>query len=58
MGTAINNAKLAAVLRFEERPSYDESKRLVQGSLLSELPGFAFAIITLVYIVTSLAQLI
>lgn len=54
MGAITNNTKLATVLRFEEDRSYSDSKRLVQNSLLSELPGLAFAIIALAYIVTSL----
>jgi hypothetical protein len=31
---------------------------LAQSNLLSELPGFAFAVLTLVYIVSSFASLI
>jgi len=48
----------AEVLRMQMQTNQFETfdgARLVQDSILSELPGLAFAVTTLVYIVASLA---
>jgi ABC-type phosphate transport system permease subunit len=42
---------------FAEREAMTTSARFVANNLLSELPGIAFGLITLVYIVSSLIAL-
>jgi hypothetical protein len=52
--STINSTNAQYVNDQSERTS---SVRALQNAFLSELPGAAFAVLTLVYIVTSLVQL-
>jgi len=56
MAAATNGAGIVAITRptFAE---VDGSMHYAQANFLDELPGVAFAIITLVYVVASLAAL-
>ena len=55
---AITNAeRLGRVARLNEA-SESEGLRVAQNALLSELPGIAFALLTLAYVVTSFAGLL
>jgi hypothetical protein len=56
---ATRQAQLAVIKNANqaEQPSVTRL-RPAQSNLLSELPGFAFAVLTLVYILSSFASLI
>lgn len=56
MEAAIREARLAAVNVAAQNETAD-SIRYAENNLLSELPGIAFGLITLVYIVSSLIAL-
>lgn len=55
--TTINQAKFAGFQQVEEQTETAAADRIAQNSLLSELPGAAFAVLTLAYIVLSFASL-
>jgi hypothetical protein len=55
--TTINQARLAGFQQVKEQTETVAADRLAQNSLLSELPGAAFAFLTLAYIVLSFASL-
>ncbi len=48
----------AGQLKSKPLPEAAEAVRHAQGIMLDELPGFAFAIITLAWVVSSFAQLL
>jgi hypothetical protein len=56
MNTTINEVRIAGITKSEETQS-SEAVRYAQNSLLSELPGLVFGVITLGYIVSSLIAL-
>lgn len=58
MATMINDTRLARVEGVAQRPEAGEGKRFAYSTWLDELPGAAFAIITLVYIVGALMSLV
>ena len=51
-----NEARLAATAMLEAETS--DALRMAQYSLLNEMPGLVFGLITLAYIVSSLASLL
>lgn len=51
-----NEARLAATAMAEAETS--DAQRLAQYSLLNEMPGLVFGVVTLAYIVGSLASLL
>ena len=57
MTTNIDTVTLANVERHPERHETSEATRISQYSFLSEMPGLVFGILTLAWIVTSLAAL-
>jgi len=57
MNATTNHATLAAVANFNETAEATAGTRLAQNSLLSELPGIVFGLITLGYVVSSLLAL-
>jgi hypothetical protein len=56
MNATINEARLAGFTKTDETET-TEATRHAQNSLLSELPGLIFGVITLGYIVSSLLAL-
>jgi hypothetical protein len=56
MNATINEARIAGITKSAETES-SEAIRYAQNSLLSELPGLVFGVITLGYIVSSLLAL-
>ena len=56
MNATINEATIAGISNSQEIQS-TEAVRYAQNSLLSELPGLVFGLITLGYIVSSLIAL-
>ena len=56
MNTISNATKL--VMADSTRDEIGDGLRDARGALLSELPGVAFAFVTLAYIVTAFAQLL
>ncbi len=56
MNATINEARLAGITKSAKTES-SEAIRYAQNSLLSELPGLVFGVITLGYIVSSLLAL-
>jgi hypothetical protein len=57
VATTVNQARLASFQQVKEQTETVAADRLAQNSLLSELPGAAFAFLTLAYIVLSFASL-
>ncbi len=57
MNTRTNEARIAGLGEFNETVEAGEAQRHAQNAFLTELPGIAFGIITLAYIVTSLIGL-
>jgi hypothetical protein len=57
MNATTNEARLAVVTNLNEATEASAGTRLAQNSLLSELPGIVFGLITLGYIVSSLIAL-
>jgi hypothetical protein len=55
--TTTNRTQVAGFSPAAEPEAATDSIRYAQNSLLTELPGVAFGIITLVYIVSSLLAL-
>jgi hypothetical protein len=56
MNATTNEARLTGITKSTELES-TEATRYAQNSLLSELPGLVFGVITLGYIVSSLLAL-
>jgi len=55
------NTKAASVprmRRFAENKQISEATRLAQYTLLDEIPGLIFALVTVVYIVSSLCSVV
>jgi hypothetical protein len=57
MNATTNEATLNAIVNTNEAVEATVGTRLAQNSLLSELPGIVFGLITLGYIVSSLVAL-
>jgi hypothetical protein len=57
MNAITNEARLAVLANTNEAAEATAGTRLAQNSLLSELPGVVFGLITLGYIVSSLIAL-
>jgi len=57
MNAITNEARLAVLANTNEAAEATAGTRLAQNSLLSELPGVVFGLITLGYIVRSLIAL-
>jgi hypothetical protein len=57
MNATTNEARLAVVANLNETVEATAGTRLAQNSLLSELPGVVFAVLTLGYVVSSLIAL-
>ena len=57
MNATTNQARLAAVTNVNGATEATAGTRLAQNSLLSELPGIVFGLITLGYVVSSLIAL-
>jgi hypothetical protein len=57
MNATTNEARLAVLTNGNEAAEATAGTRLAQNSLLSELPGIVFGVITLGYIVSSLLAL-
>ncbi len=57
MNATTNQVRLAAIANTNEAAEATAGTRLAQNSLLSELPGVVFGLITLGYIVSSLLAL-
>ena len=57
MNATTNQATIAVVRNSNEATEATAGTRLAQNSLLSELPGIVFGLITLGYIVSSLVAL-
>jgi hypothetical protein len=57
MNATTNEARLAGIAKTNEKAEASMGTRLAQNSLLSELPGLVFGLLTLGYIVSSLASL-
>jgi hypothetical protein len=58
MNAMTKQAEFTSYLKLEEQTATADSVRLAQSALLSELPGVAFAVLTLAYIVTSFISLV
>jgi hypothetical protein len=50
-------ASVPEIRRFAENKQVSEATRLAQYSLLDEIPGLIFGLMTVVYIVSSLCSL-
>ena len=57
MAATTISEKLAGFDKLHEQTETAAADRIAQNSLLTELPGFAFAVLTLAYIVFSLVSL-
>ncbi len=57
MNATTNEARIAVLANTNEAAESSVGTRLAQNSLLSELPGVVFGVITLGYIVSSLLAL-
>jgi hypothetical protein len=57
MNATTNEATLAAITSNNEAVEATAGTRLAQNSLLSELPGIVFGLITLGYVISSLVAL-
>jgi hypothetical protein len=57
MNATTNEARLAGISNVNDAAESSAGTRLAQNSLLSELPGVVFGLITLGYIVSSLIAL-
>ncbi len=53
--TSAINSTNAQYINYQNEPT--ASVRALQNAVLSELPGVAFAVLTLVYVVTALVRL-
>ena len=57
MNATTNEARLAVLANSNESVEATAGTRLAQNSLLSELPGVVFGLITLGYVISSLMAL-
>ena len=57
MNATTNEATLTAITSNNEAVEATAGTRLAQNSLLSELPGIVFGLITLGYVISSLVAL-
>jgi hypothetical protein len=57
MNATNNEATLTAITTRNEAVEVNAGTRLAQNSLLSELPGIVFGLITLGYVISSLVAL-
>ena len=57
MNATTNEATLTAITTRNEAVEATAGTRLAQNSLLSELPGIVFGLITLGYVISSLVAL-
>jgi hypothetical protein len=57
MSVNIKAASVPEIRRFAENKRVSEATRLAQYSLLDEIPGLIFGLMTVVYIVSSLCSL-
>jgi hypothetical protein len=57
MNATTNEATLSAITNMNEATEATAGTRLAQNSLLSELPGIVFGLITLGYVISSLVAL-
>ena len=57
MGAKTNAANVPRINRFAEDKEVSEGTRIAQYSLLDEIPGLIFGLMTVVYIVSSLCSL-
>jgi hypothetical protein len=57
MNATTNEATLATITSNNEAVEATAGTRLAQNSLLSELPGIVFGLITLGYVISSLVAL-
>ncbi|MGA3230261.1 MAG: hypothetical protein ABSD51_09965 [Candidatus Binatus sp.] len=57
MNATTNEARLAGIANTNEAAESTAGIRFAQNSLLSELPGVVFGLITLAYVVSSLLAL-
>jgi hypothetical protein len=57
MNATTNEATLSAITNINEGAEATAGTRLAQNSLLSELPGIVFGLITLGYVISSLVAL-
>jgi hypothetical protein len=58
MNAMTKQAEFTGYLKLEEQTATADSVRMAQSALLSELPGVAFGVLTLAYVVTSVVSLI
>ena len=57
MNATTNEATLSAITNINHETEATAGTRLAQNSLLSELPGIVFGLITLGYVISSLVAL-
>jgi hypothetical protein len=57
MAATTINQRLAGFQQVQEQTETSAANRIAQNSLLSELPGATFAVLTLAYIVLSFVSL-
>jgi hypothetical protein len=57
MNATTNEVTLSAITNVNEETEATAGTRLAQNSLLSELPGIVFGVITLGYVISSLVAL-
>lgn len=57
MNATTNEVTLTAITNINEETEATAGTRLAQNSLLSELPGIVFGLITLGYVISSLVAL-
>jgi len=57
MNATTNEARLAGIANANQAAESTDGIRLAQNSLLSELPGAVFGLITLGYVISSLLAL-
>lgn len=58
MNATTKQVEFTSYLKLEEQTASADSVRMAQSAFLSELPGIAFALLTLAYVVTSFVSLI
>jgi len=57
MNAMTKQAEFTRYLKLEEQTATADSVRMSQSAFLSELPGIAFAVLTLAYVLTSFLSL-
>ena len=58
MAAATGGKRIAGIGRAEQATELSGAVRFAQGAFLDEMPGIAFGLITLAYIVSSLVSLL